>query len=97
LVQSKELVMVEGLVLLLAGYAGIGLLFAVAFVVLGVHQIDPAAAEGTRGFKMLILPGVAALWPWLLLRWVRKSSPPTEKTAHRQRSQVADGEAGVTQ
>lgn len=61
------------LVLVLAVYAGIGVPFAVVFVLLGVQRIDPAARGATRGFRMMILPGSVALWPLLLLRWVRGS------------------------
>ncbi len=39
-------------------YALLGLLFAVAFVAVGVTRVD-AAAQGTGwGFRLLILPGV---------------------------------------
>ena len=56
----------------LAGaYAGVGVVFAAAFVIWGVQRVDPAA-RGTRlGFRLLILPGSATLWPLLLRRWMR--------------------------
>lgn len=60
-----------------------GVLFAVPFVLRGVNRIDPVAREGTWGFRLLILPGVVALWPLLLGRWVRGEGPPQEKNAHR--------------
>ncbi len=62
-------------VLLFAGYAALGCLFAVAFVVRGVARVDPVAAAAPIGFRLVILPGVAALWPWLLLRWVHAPVP----------------------
>lgn len=64
-------------------YLSIGLLFALAFVFLGAGRIDPAAARGTWGFRLLILPGSAALWPWLALRWLRRTPPPEPRDAHR--------------
>lgn len=64
-------------------YAAIGLLFAPLFVARGVNRIDPSAATGSWGFRLLLLPGAAALWPLLLARWLRKSPPPTERNAHR--------------
>ncbi|MDF1800076.1 MAG: hypothetical protein P1V81_12935 [Planctomycetota bacterium] len=65
-------------------YAVLGLAFAVAFAVRGAQAIDPAAEQGTWGFRVLIVPGAAALWPLLLLRWVRgDGEPPEERGAHR--------------
>ena len=34
--------------------------------------LDPAATGAGRGFRVVILPGAAALWPLLLSRCVRK-------------------------
>ena len=65
------------------GYAAIGLVFAVAFVFAGVGRIDPDAEKGTWGFRLLVLPGAAALWPLMLSRWVKGSPPPVENAAHR--------------
>ena len=53
------------LVNVLGGYAGAGALFAVAFVLAGVARVDPAAKGAPWTFRVLILPGAAALWPWL--------------------------------
>ena len=66
-------------------YLLVGVLFAVPFLLSGVRRIDPAASGGTTGFRLLILPGVVALWPLLLTRWMRGvSQPPEERGAHRQ-------------
>lgn len=64
-------------------YVAIGLGFAIAFVIAGVGRIDPAAKGASLGFRLLIVPGVAALWPILLMRWARGAQPPLEHTAHR--------------
>ncbi len=59
-------------ILVVAGvYAAAGVLFAVAFVTRGVGRLDSAAVGAGIGFRLLILPGVAALWPVMLLKWVR--------------------------
>ena len=71
------------LVWVLAIYMALGVLFAVPFVFRGVNRVDPVARESTRGFRLIILPGVVALWPLLLRRWVRGAGPPTESNAHR--------------
>ncbi|HTI97827.1 MAG TPA: hypothetical protein VL527_02905 [Dongiaceae bacterium] len=69
---------------LLAGYLLLGLLFAVPFVIWGVNQIDPHAAQGSKGFRILIIPGVIALWPLLFRRWAGgMREPPAESNAHR--------------
>jgi membrane protein implicated in regulation of membrane protease activity len=75
--------------LVLAIYLGAGLLFAVAFVLFGVKQIDPHAMRGSWGFRMLIIPGTTALWPLLLRRWVSGfKEPPAEGTPHRRAARV---------
>ena len=52
-------------------YAAIGLLFAVAFLTAGISRVDPLSKGSSIGFRLIILPGVAALWPVLLTRWIR--------------------------
>ena len=52
-------------------YAALGVIFAIAFVLAGVNRVDPAARGGSLFFRILILPGAAALWPWLAIRWLR--------------------------
>ena len=58
---------------LLTGYGLFGLLFGVCFVTVGVSRLDPMAKGTGPGFRLIILPGVAALWPLLLYRWFRGS------------------------
>jgi hypothetical protein len=55
---------------LLGVYAAIGILFAIAFVTIGVSRIDSAAKNSTIGFRLIVLPGSALLWPLLLRRWI---------------------------
>ena len=77
------LTMATWLVNALAVYAAVGFIFAIAFVWKGVGKIDPAAAEGTIGFRLLIIPGTIALWPILARRWLHLQGPPEERNAHR--------------
>ncbi len=60
----------EWFVNLLTAYAVVGLLFGAAFVTVGVDRVDPVAKGSAVGFRLLILPGVAALWPVPLKRWL---------------------------
>ena len=53
----------------LALYAAVGLVTALAFVTFGVTRVQPASVS--LGARILILPGAAALWPYVLMRWVR--------------------------
>jgi hypothetical protein len=57
---------VEGLIAALTGYAVLGFVFALWFVAAGVTRLDPNARGSGIAFRVIILPGVAALWPLLL-------------------------------
>lgn len=52
-------------------YAVIGFLFGLAFVSAGIRHVDPASNGSGLGFRLIILPGVAALWPVLFSRWIQ--------------------------
>ena len=56
------------LVYALAAYVAAGFFFGVWFVIAAIGRIDAAARESTLGFRLIVLPGVAALWPFLLKR-----------------------------
>ena len=76
--------LVKTFVYALAVYAGLGLVFALPFVCFEVQRLDSEARESGVGFRLLILPGVAALWPMFLYRWRRgMDEPPVEKNPHR--------------
>lgn len=55
-------------------YAVIGVLFAAAFAWRGVAVVDPVARHATRGFRLLVAPGAALLWPLLMVRWWRAAA-----------------------
>lgn len=61
----------HALVLLVEIYLALGLAFGLVFAWKLVERIDPSAHGGTFGFRILILPGCAALWPWLVVRLLR--------------------------
>lgn len=57
----------------LGGWLAIGLLVGVPFVLFGLGRVDPDA-KGSWTFRPVILPGVAALWPIVLVWWIRGAS-----------------------
>jgi hypothetical protein len=61
----------ELLVDALTAYGLAGLVFAVAFVTMGIQRVDSVAEHAPLGFRLIVLPGVATLWPLLLVRWLR--------------------------
>lgn len=56
----------------LGAYVALGALFASTFVVRGIQSVDPVAKGSTLGFRLIVLPGVVAMWPLLLRAWFRK-------------------------
>lgn len=59
--------------LALALYAVAGFAVAVAFLVFGVTRVLPEPAPVTLGARIMLFPGAAALWPYVLIRWLRSS------------------------
>jgi len=57
----------EIVVLIFGIYAAIGLIFGIAFV---TSTADPGI-----GFRLIILPGAAALWPLLIRGWLKERRP----------------------
>ncbi|HXW26830.1 MAG TPA: hypothetical protein VEK73_18960 [Xanthobacteraceae bacterium] len=56
---------------LLALYAVVGAVTAVAFAAFGLARVLPPGTPVTVGARVLFLPGAALLWPYVLLRWVK--------------------------
>lgn len=57
------------ILVLVALYLAVGLIFGVVFITIGVGRIDPAARGSSPIFRLLILPGSIAVWPHLFRRW----------------------------
>jgi hypothetical protein len=53
-----------------AAYLLLGLALGIAFAWRGVEQVDAAAVGTTWPFRLVILPGAAALWPVIALLWL---------------------------
>ncbi|MEM9171809.1 MAG: hypothetical protein AAGA84_03805 [Pseudomonadota bacterium] len=69
---AQQIVSVAGLYLL-AGSA-----VALVFIFGGAGRIDPAARGGSLRWRvrLLITPGIIALWPLMLCKLLRGSQPP---------------------
>ena len=70
------IVLASGLLLALGAYLAVGVGFALAFAARGAQAIDPAAVNMPASTRLLILPGAVALWPLLLVKWLRRQPPP---------------------
>jgi hypothetical protein len=57
-------------------YAAVGLVTALAFVSVGVTRVLPHPVPVTIGARILLLPGAAAFWPYVLLRWRKSGRAP---------------------
>ena len=77
--------MIAAILLVVLGvYLALGLAFAIPFTLVGVKKIDPHAARGSWGFRLLIIPGAMTFWPLLLRRWKSGlKKPPEQCDAHR--------------
>jgi hypothetical protein len=65
------------------GYALIGVAFAIVFLPRAVLRLDPRLAESALSVRVVLLPGIAALWPLFLWRWIAHRPAPLERNAHR--------------
>ncbi len=69
------MVAMEWVLTILGVYLAVGAAFAAAFVWRGAGRLDANARGASWGFRILILPGAAALWPILLAAWARRRVP----------------------
>jgi hypothetical protein len=71
-------------VLLAASYLAVGVGCAAWLALRGAGRLDPTAGHGTWGFRLLIVPGAALLWPVIAWRVARRGpAPPEAHDAHR--------------
>jgi hypothetical protein len=61
---------------LAAIYLLLGLLFYVAFIAKGIARVDESVEGSPKLFFLLLLPGTLALWPVLLIKWIRAIKHP---------------------
>lgn len=69
-----DIVLAEAMLICAALYGLAGLVFALAFITLFLKRFDPNAGEAAPlQFRILIFPGVVALWPLLLALMLKRS------------------------
>ena len=61
-------------VLALQIYLLIGVLFAIIIQKNGLKKIDPVVEGAGRWFRVLTFPGIVALWPILMSKWIKGNS-----------------------
>jgi len=64
---------VASVLIALAAYAAVGTVTALAFVASGAARVQPMPLS--LGARILILPGAAALWPYVVARWIKAGRP----------------------
>ncbi len=67
------MIFVTIILIMVALYLLAGLVFAIPFVIKGVAAIDEGAPGSSRGFRIIIIPGVMVFWPVLLNKWIHAS------------------------
>ena len=79
------------LVMMTGFYLLAGLVVAVVFFTRWLRTFDPAAVTGSRGFRVLVTPGIIALWPLILIKVFGQKSAPdaTEAEALRRNHRIA--------
>ena len=54
-------------------YLLLGILFVLPFLMKGIKKIDEGAHGSSKGFFIIIIPGVIVFWPVLLSKWIKKN------------------------
>jgi hypothetical protein len=49
-------------------------LFSLFFIFKGIEKVDETAHGSSWGFRIMIIPGITALWPLLLYKWIKSKS-----------------------
>lgn len=60
--------MANTVLLVMLGYLGIGLGVGLVFTVFFIGRLDVSARNSSFLFRLLILPGIAMLWPAIVMR-----------------------------
>ena len=75
-------------------YVVAGVAFALMFLARGVTRLDPRVAGAPKTLRLLILPGIVALWPLFAWRWIAGAHESIEDNPHRARARESLAAAG---
>jgi len=89
-----SLVIAEVVVGIVEAYALAGVAFALMFLPRGVTRLDPRVAGAPKTLRLLILPGIVALWPLFAWRWITGAHEPIEDNPHRAKARESLAAAG---
>ena len=59
-----------GFLAAVALYAVIGVLFSLVFIAAGIVRVDPGVGQSPKLVRVLFIPGIAGLWPLMLMKWI---------------------------
>ena len=76
-------VIAQVVVAALEAYVLAGLGFAVVFLPRALARLDPRVAGAPKTLRLMILPGIVALWPLFAWRWIAGAHEPIERNPHR--------------
>lgn len=65
-----------GLTLGFGLYLALGAAFALVVLAIGLQRIDAAAHGMPWTVRLLLIAGLAALWPLMLTKWLSRQQPP---------------------
>jgi hypothetical protein len=71
---------------LATAYAACGAAFVLVVLPRLILRLDPGLRGASVAVRLLIAPGLAALWPVFAWRLLTGSAPPVERNAHRDRT-----------
>ena len=74
LLLTFDFFMAEILLIIVAIYLVLGVLFVFPFLMKGLNTVDEGANGSTIAFKINIIPGVIVFWPVLLSKWTKKKT-----------------------
>ena len=60
-------------------YLGIGILFALLYLVFAVGRVSPNARGSSPLFRLLVLPGTVVLWPLVIRIWRSRRNQEKDK------------------